>query len=730
MAFIKLAFVLGSTLTATTAVKDIRCLCGDLKEYTDDDGGGTKASIFSHQNCTPLNATAAIGGGAGRDGGGVAGNLTVLQHCFEGGGDGSRDDDPRCQLGTCTTTGICWRTMVRMADHTRTTFSCVEKHLLEPKERPWICHRSKGRADEYAVKCCMDFDGCNANLTLSFAEPKEGGRFDTHAAAAEDGGLTDEAGAGASSTPSTELILGVVLSVFILLILVGIVLVCKKYYRIERRSNRQYHPDPESSSRIVHRHHHLRPPSSVGSTGTHDSSTGNGSQMDRPLLPMVVDASTGSGSFTSWRPWWKIKKRKWRAAATTATSDGGSTIGGGTGCSSSVVTGTTSVHTGGGGGGGGIKAAEAVVSFATGAGSDVVDVSDACNSTLKDMICENTDCFSGSGSGLPLLRQRSVAQQITLTQVIGQGRYGEVHLGIWRGCEKVAVKKFSTIDEDSWKRESEVYQTVMLRHENILGFIASDCKDDRCTQLELWLITDYYENGSLFDFLSNHVITPTQMIKMALSVANGLAHLHNAIIGTKGKPAIAHRDLKSRNILVKRDGVTLVIADLGLCVRHNAEDDSVDIAANSNKAAGTKRYLAPEILDKSINEAHFDSWKRTDVYSLGLVFWEMARRCDALGCNQQDEYQLPYYEHVAPDPSMEEMKMTVCDNKFRPSLPNRWQSSQYLRALSKVMKECWYEKPEARLTTLRIKKTLAMIGAHNSNNSSGGNSEKTQQQSF
>ena len=47
-----------------------------------------------------------------------------------------------------------------------------------------------------------------------------------------------------------------------------------------------------------------------------------------------------------------------------------------------------------------------------------------------------------------------------------------------------------------------------------------------------------------------------------------------------GKPAIAHRDLKSKNILVKKD-LTCAIADLGLCVRHKAERDSVDIPNNS-----------------------------------------------------------------------------------------------------------------------------------------------------
>ena len=41
-------------------------------------------------------------------------------------------------------------------------------------------------------------------------------------------------------------------------------------------------------------------------------------------------------------------------------------------------------------------------------------------------------------------------------------RFGEVWLGHWNG-DNVAVKIFSTRDEESWHRETEVYQTVMLR---------------------------------------------------------------------------------------------------------------------------------------------------------------------------------------------------------------------------------------------------------------------------
>ncbi|KFM78578.1 TGF-beta receptor type-1, partial [Stegodyphus mimosarum] len=149
--------------------------------------------------------------------------------------------------------------------------------------------------------------------------------------------------------------------------------------------------------------------------------------------------------------------------------------------------------------------------------------------SIKDMIDMTT---SGSGSGLPLLVQRSIARQIQLVEIIGKGRFGEVWRGRWRG-QPVAVKIFSSRDERSWFREVEIYQTVMLRHSNILGFIAADNKDNG-TWTQLWLITDYHENGSLYDYLNKTTVDTAGMCKMAYSIANGLAHLHMEILGTQG----------------------------------------------------------------------------------------------------------------------------------------------------------------------------------------------------
>lgn len=118
------------------------------------------------------------------------------------------------------------------------------------------------------------------------------------------------------------------------------------------------------------------------------------------------------------------------------------------------------------------------------------------------------------------------------------------------------------------------------------------CFADNGTWTQLWLITDYHEKGSLFDYLNRSTVDSNGMIRMALSIATGLAHLHMEIVGTQGKPAIAHRDLKSKNILVKTNG-TCAIGDLGLAVRHDVITDTVDIQLNNR--VGTKRYMAPEV---------------------------------------------------------------------------------------------------------------------------------------
>ena len=247
------------------------------------------------------------------------------------------------------------------------------------------------------------------------------------------------------------------------------------------------------------------------------------------------------------------------------------------------------------------------------------------------------DITNSSGAGVPQLVQRTIASEINFIKYIGGGRFGQVFHASWRG-DDVAVKMFKTTEEASWRREHDIFNTILLRHENILGFIASDIRGTG-GQTQMLLITEYHPNGSLFDFLTSHVVDEYEALKLMYTSLCGLCHLHqdinpersrwnSGITDSEKKPAIAHRDIKSKNILVKGDG-TCCIADFGLCVLYETKWGSPDIPEPrecGNIRVGTKRYMAPEVLDTSIRTDDFESFKRSDIYSFSLVLWEILRR--------------------------------------------------------------------------------------------------------
>lgn len=104
---------------------------------------------------------------------------------------------------------------------------------------------------------------------------------------------------------------------------------------------------------------------------------------------------------------------------------------------------------------------------------------------------------------------------------------------------------------------------------------------------------------------------------------------------------------------------------------HGPKPDSGNVPWRRGMAT-ENRCFCFQVLEEMINMNHFDSFKRADVYALGLILWEIARRCNVGGIHE--EYQLPFYDLVPSDPTIEEMRKVVCTDRQRPSIPNRWQS--------------------------------------------------------
>jgi bone morphogenetic protein receptor type-1B len=275
--------------------------------------------------------------------------------------------------------------------------------------------------------------------------------------------------------------------------------------------------------------------------------------------------------------------------------------------------------------------------------------------------------YTSSGDGPGELIQRTISRDIYIDYAkgpIGRGRYGVVWSAKWND-DSVAVKVFFSMHEQSWSRETEIYQTCMLRHENILGYIASDIKGIGCS-INMLLITDYHSFGSLYDYLIENTIEKHQLFKFMYSIINGLNHLHSEIFSTKYKPTIVHRDIKTKNILVKKN-MECCLADFGLAVRFDSQTNKMDYGLNTIRE-GSVRYMAPEILNDTINFDSINELKSTDIYALALTIWEMLIRVDLkLSSDIVEEHRPPYFEYIQGDPPVEKMKEIVCSNKIRPT---------------------------------------------------------------
>jgi serine/threonine protein kinase len=149
--------------------------------------------------------------------------------------------------------------------------------------------------------------------------------------------------------------------------------------------------------------------------------------------------------------------------------------------------------------------------------------------------------------------------------------------------------------------EREISCMKQLDHHNIVKIIASNMRSDP----PFFIMP--LASGSLRDLLPLHPdgMPESEAVEMMLTVLDAIAYAH--------RKKVLHRDLKPENILIYGDQPS--IADFGLGRRLQSGSTTITMA---NVGLGTLQYSAPEQL---IN-GH-DGDERSDVYSLGRVFYEM-----------------------------------------------------------------------------------------------------------
>ncbi|KAM7408004.1 hypothetical protein PAMA_003641 [Pampus argenteus] len=351
------------------------------------------------------------------------------------------------------------------------------------------------------------------------------------------------------------------------------------------------------------------------------------------------------------------------------------------------------------------------------------------NSSYRFCCCNRNLCNTNFTEDPPALRLKKTdgrdsrhtdyqslrwKETVFIALLIGQGRYSTV----FRSCLNkscVAAKLFTSANRQTYANECSIYCLPLLQqHDNIAHFLTADERILADGQLEFLILMEYYPHGCLSRYLSLHTVDWLTCCRMIHGVTRGLAFLHTEIYRAEQyKPAVAHRDVTGRNVLIRAD-LSCVLTDFGLSMRLTGNQPCCprDVDTLAISEVGTVRYMAPEVLGGALNLRDCESaLKQVDVYALGLLYWESFRRCSDLFPGEAvPDYQLAFQMELGNHPSFEEMQMLVVREKYRPRFPEAWkENSLVLHSLKETMEDCWDQDAEARLTAQCAEERLSEL---------------------
>src|SRR6185503_18472120 len=205
---------------------------------------------------------------------------------------------------------------------------------------------------------------------------------------------------------------------------------------------------------------------------------------------------------------------------------------------------------------------------------------------------------------------------------LGAGGMGQIYLAQDEQLgRKIALKMiaraFATDPRRVQRFQQEARAASALNHPNVCVIHETGVTENN----RHFIAMEHIQGITLRDKLTREHITPLDALHIARQVADALGAAHAA--------GIVHRDIKPENIMLRPDGYVKVL-DFGLAKltevlpepepRVSLSHVSTTIRTETGTLMGTVKYMSPE----QLREMDLD--ERTDIWSLGVVLYEMLTR--------------------------------------------------------------------------------------------------------
>jgi len=220
---------------------------------------------------------------------------------------------------------------------------------------------------------------------------------------------------------------------------------------------------------------------------------------------------------------------------------------------------------------------------------------------------------SGSkpGSSGPAAIQPEIARlfpQLEILELLGQGGMGVVYKARQPQLDRLVALKVMRADlsrdpafAERFLREARAL--AKLSHPNIVAI-----HDFGQVGGVFYFIMEFVDGLNLRQMLQTGRITPVEALAIVPKLCDALQFAHDE--------GVTHRDIKPENILMDRKG-RVKMADFGLAKLTGGDTTDFGITA-TGMTMGTPKYMAPEQIENAKTVDH-----RADIYSLGVVFYEM-----------------------------------------------------------------------------------------------------------